>query len=204
MLKGLANLDRHIENLQSFGQTVLVCLNKFTSDTEEELEMVRRHCIEKGTAFAINDGWARGAEGAVEFAKAVVRTIEEHPSDELKFTYSDDMSFEQKIEAVAKAIYGAKDISLSSKAKSKLATAVKLGYSKFPVCIAKTQYSFSQDPKRYGAPSGFTLEINDVVINSGSEMIVAIAGDIIRMPGLPKVPQAQYIDVVNGEIVGLS
>ena len=202
--KGFANLDKHIKNLQSFGQTVIVCFNKYASDTEEEINMVKEHCASMGVPFALNNAWAEGGEGAVDLANLVVETIEKNPSGPLQFTYSDDQNICSKIESVAKKIYGAGSVTFSSKAKQKIAMAEKIGLSKFPVCIAKTQYSFSQDPKAYGAPEGFEFDIKDIVINTGSEMIVAIAGDIIRMPGLPKVPQAMNIDIVNGEIEGLS
>ena len=202
--KGFANLDKHIKNLQSFGQTVIVCFNKYASDTEEEINMVKEHCASMGVPFALNNAWAEGGEGAVDLANLVVETIENNPSGPLQFTYSDEQNICSKIESVAKKIYGAGSVTFSSKAKQKIALAEKTGLGHFPVCIAKTQYSFSQDPKAYGAPEGFEFDIKDIVINSGSEMIVAIAGDIIRMPGLPKVPQAMHIDIVNGEIEGLS
>ena len=202
--KGFANLDRHIQNLQSFGQTVVVCFNKFSSDTEEEINLVREHCAEMGVSFALNNAWAEGGEGAVDLAKLVVDTIENKPSGSLQFTYTDDMNIKAKVEAVAKNLYKAANVSFSAVAKKKIAAAEKMGFSHFPICIAKTQYSFSQDAKAYGAPEGFDFDIKDIVINSGSEMIVAIAGDIIRMPGLPKVPQAVKIDIVDGLIEGLS
>ena len=202
--RGFANLDRHIRNLQSFGQTVVVSFNKYASDTDEEINMVKEHCAEMGVPFALNNAWAEGGNGAIELAELVVNTIENNPSGPLKFTYSDDQSIKEKIEAVAKNIYGAVNISFSPVARKKIAAAEKMGFSHFPICIAKTQYSFSQDPKAYGAPVGFNFDIQDIVINSGSEMIVAIAGDIIRMPGLPKVPQATKIDIVDGLIEGLS
>ena len=202
--KGFANLDKHIRNLQSFGQTVVVCFNKYASDTAEEINLVKEHCAQMGVPFALNNAWAEGGEGAVELADLVVDTIENRPSGPLQFTYPDDMKIAGKIEAVAKNIYGAASVTFSGVAKKKIADAEKLGLSGFPVCIAKTQYSFSQDAKAYGAPSGFEFDIKDIVINTGSEMIVAIAGDIIRMPGLPKVPQATKIDIINGEIEGLS
>ena len=202
--KGFANLDRHIRNLQGFGQTVMVCFNRYASDTPEEIELVRKHCEEAGVAFAVNDGYAHGGDGAVDLARKVVETIESGPSGPLEFTYSDSDSLKAKIEKVAKGIYKAGDVVFSKTALNKLGTAARLGMSGFPVCIAKTQYSFSQDQKVYGAPEGFTFEINDIVINAGAEMIVAIAGDIIRMPGLPKHPQALDIDVENGFINGLS
>ena len=202
--KGFANLDRHINNLKSFGQSVVVCFNKFSSDTEEEINLVREHCAEMGVPFALNNAWAEGGEGAKDLANLVVETIENKPSGPLQFTYSDDMPLKEKVEAVAKKLYKAANVSFSATAKKKIAAAEKMGFSHFPICIAKTQYSFSQDAKAYGAPEGFDFDIKDIVINSGSEMIVAIAGDIIRMPGLPKVPQAVKIDIVDGLIEGLS
>ena len=202
--KGFANLDKHIRNLQSFGQTVVVCFNKYASDTEEEINLVKEHCAQMDVPFALNNAWAEGGEGAVDLANLVVETIENNPSGPMQFTYSDEQPLAQKIEAVAKNIYGASHVTLSGVAKKKLAAAEKMGFGHFPICIAKTQYSFSQDAKAYGAPSGFEFDIKDIVINSGSEMIVAIAGDIIRMPGLPKVPQAVKIDIIDGNIEGLS
>lgn len=202
--KGFCNLDRHIRNLQEFGQTVLVCFNRFASDTQEEIELVRQHCKEAGVEFAINDGYAHGGEGAADLARKVVEIIDRNPSGPLEFTYSDTDSLKDKIEKTAKGIYKAGNVIFSKTAAKKIETAERLGFSGFPVCIAKTQYSFSQDAKAYGAPSGFDFEINDIVINSGAEMIVAIAGDIIRMPGLPKHPQALDIDVEGGFINGLS
>lgn len=204
VLKGFANMDRHIANLQGFGQSVLVCFNKFASDTDEEIEMVRSHCKEIGVPFALNNAFCEGGSGAVELAELVVDTIDKTPSRPLEFTYPDDMPIADKIAAVAKKIYGASGVSFSSDARKKMAKAESLGCGSYPVCIAKTQYSFSQNPKAYGVPSPFVLDVKDIVINAGAEMIVAIAGDIIRMPGLPKSPQALRIDIVDGEIDGLS
>lgn len=202
--KGFANLDRHIRNLQSFGQTVVVCFNRYASDTEYEINLVKEHCEEMGVPFALNNAFAEGGSGAEDLARLVVETIDTKPSGPLKFTYDDSQSITEKIEAVAKNIYKASSVTISSAAKKKIAIAEKMGISDFPVCIAKTQYSFSQDPTAYGAPEGFEFNIKDIVINSGSEMIVAIAGDIIRMPGLPKVPQATRIDIIDGLVEGLS
>ena len=202
--RGFSNLDKHIKNLQSFGQTVVVCFNKYASDTEAEIEMVREHCKEIGVPFALNNAFMEGGDGAIDLANLVVETIDSNPSGELKFTYRDDLTIKEKIEKVAKKIYGAASVTFSATAARKISAAEKMGFGKFPVCIAKTQYSFSQNPNAYGAPEGFNFEIQDIVINSGSEMVVAIAGSIIRMPGLPKVPQAQKIDIVDGLIEGLS
>ena len=202
--RGFANLDRHIRNLQDFGQSVVVSFNKYASDTEEEINLVKEHCAEMGVPFALNNAWAEGGEGAKELAQLVVDTIENNPSGPVNFTYRDDQKITEKIETIAKNLYRASSVTYSAVARKKITAAEKMGFGHFPVCIAKTQYSFSQDPKLYGAPEGFRFDIKDIVINTGSEMIVAIAGDIIRMPGLPKVPQAVKIDIVDGVIEGLS
>ena len=201
---GLANLDKHIENLQSFGQTVVVCFNRYATDTDEEIAICRQHSEEMGIGFAVNDAFNRGGEGAVELAQLVVDTIDNQPSQPLQFAYADEQSVEEKAEAVAKKIYGAKGVTFTPAAKKKLQIVHDMGLDHYPICIAKTQYSFSQDQKAYGVPTGFSIAIRDVVINNGAEMIVLIAGDIMRMPGLPKSPQAERIDIVDGEIVGLS
>ena len=201
---GLANLDKHIENLQSFGQTVVVCFNRYATDTDKEIAICRQHCEEMGIGFAVNDAFNRGGEGAVELAQLVVDTIDNQPSQPLQFAYADEQSVEEKAEAVAKKIYGAKGVTFTPAAKKKLQIVHDMGLDHYPICIAKTQYSFSQDQKAYGVPTGFSIAIRDVVINNGAEMIVLIAGDIMRMPGLPKSPQAERIDIVDGEIVGLS
>ncbi len=204
VIKGFANLDKHIANLQQYGQTVLVCFNKYAQDTDEEIAAVRQHCAELGVPFALNNAFKEGGTGAVELANLVVETIENNPSKPLTLAYEDDAPVKEKIEAVAKKVYGAATVTFAADALRKIASAEALGYGHFPVCIAKTQYSFSQDPKAYGVPTGFNFDIKDLVINAGAEMLVAIAGDIIRMPGLPKQPQALKIRLVNGEIDGLS
>ena len=201
---GFANLDKHIRNLRSFGQTVIVAFNRFASDTDEELAAVRKHCQELGVGFAINSAFAEGGEGAVELAHLVVETIEKNPSKPLKFAYEEQDSIETKVEKVAKNLYGASSVVFTPKAKKMSKLIQSLGLAHYPVCIAKTQYSFSADPTAYGAADGFEFEISDLVINNGAEMIVAIAGSMMRMPGLPKSPQALRIDVVDGEIEGLS
>ena len=198
--KGFANMDRHIENMRKFGQSVLVCFNKFGDDRDEEIQMVREHCAELRVPFALNDAFMKGGEGAVE----LVKTIDEKPSEPVHFIYQDNDSIEKKIEKVAKEIYRAGHVEFSPEARKMMGKIEGTEYAAFPVCIAKTQYSFSQDAKMYGAPENFEFDIKDIVINAGAEMIVAIAGDIIRMPGLPKSPQALRIDVVDGHIDGLS
>ncbi len=201
---GLQNLNRHIDNIRSFGQHVVVALNKYANDENDEIEAVRSFCANKQVGFAVNTAYTDGGAGAEELANVVVRTIEKRPSKELQFTYNDDDEVTEKIEKIAKRIYGAADVTYSLKARKMLKLVDKLGLASFPVCIAKTQYSFSADPKAYGVEKGFELHIKDIVINKGAEMIVAIAGDIMRMPGLPASPQANNIDIVNGNIEGLS
>lgn len=202
--EGLRNLDKHVRNLRSFGQTIVVAFNKFASDTDEEMELLRRHCEELGVGFAINNAFTEGGEGAVDLARLVVETIENRPSEPLQFTYKESDSIEQKIEKVALNLYGASVVTYSPETRKKIKLINEMGIAHYPICIAKTQYSFSADAKIYGAVSNFEFHIKDMVINNGAEMIVAIAGDIMRMPGLPKEPQARYIDIVDGQIDGLS
>lgn len=201
---GLANLDRHIDNLQSFGQSVVVSFNRFASDTEAEIEIVRQHCAARGVGFAVNTAFAEGGKGAEGLAQLVIDTIESKPSQPLQYTYPSEARIEEKARAIAEKIYGASEISFSTKAKKQLARVAEFGWAHFPICIAKTQYSFSQDEKAYGSVKGHKLEVADVVINAGAEMIVLIMGSIMRMPGLPAKPQALNIDIINGEIEGLS
>ena len=202
--RGLANMDKHIANMQAFGQTVVLCLNRFADDTDEELAVVSQHCNELGVGFALNTAFGEGGKGAKAFARLVTDTIEQNPSQPLRLMYDDSDEIETKGRKVAQQIYGADNIMLKPAAQKKLARIKELGFEHFPVCIAKTQYSFSEDAKAYGMPTGFDITIRDFVINAGAEMIVAIAGEIMRMPGLPKQPQAQRIDVINGVIEGLS
>ncbi len=202
--QGMANMDKHIANMQTFGQTVVVCINRFPDDTDEELQLVQEHCQKLGVGCAVNTAYTDGGKGAEALAQLVVDTIAEHPSAPLKLLYGDDESVEEKVRKVAQRIYGADDIILTPAAKKKLAHIAALDFAHFPVCIAKTQYSFSEDAKAYGVPTRFNVTIRDFVINAGAEMIVAIAGDIMRMPGLPKSPQAERVYVENGVIQGLS
>lgn len=202
--KGLDNLDKHIANIQSFGQTVVVCFNRYATDVDEEIDFCRAHCAEMGVGFAVNNAFVEGGAGAVELAELVVKTIEENPSAPLNFTYDDNDSVEMKATKLAQKIYGADKVIFSAAAKKMLAKIEELGVGHYPICVAKTQYSFSADAKAYGVPKNFNINIKDIVLNCGSEMIVLIAGEIMRMPGLPKSPQAERIDIVNGEIEGLS
>ena len=202
--KGLTNLDRHIENLRSFGQTVIVAFNRFATDTDEEIEVVRAHCASLGIGFAVNTAFSEGGAGALELAQLVVDTIDREPSKPLTFTYPLEALIEEKAQLLAQKIYGARSITFSAKAKKQLARISTYGWNRFPICVAKTQYSFSEDPTAYGSVRDFDLEVRDVVINTGAEMIVLVLGTLMRMPGLPKSPQAQRIDFINGFIEGLS
>ena len=203
--RGLPNLDKHLRNLRSFGQSVVVVFNRFASDTDEEMALLREHCEQQLHApFVINNAYAAGGAGAAEMAQLVVETIDRAPSQPLRFAYEEDDDLRTKIEKVAHNIYGAASVTFSPTALRRLKAAESNGMGRFPVCIAKTQFSFSADATCYGAAEGFDFLIRDIVINAGAEMIVAVAGDILRMPGLPKVPQALHIDYVNGEITGLS
>ena len=202
---GLANLDKHIENMQSFGQKVIVTFNRYASDTDEEIALVAEHCKQKGVGFAMNNVFAQGGEGGMDLARLVVDTVENNPSaPALNFTYNDGDDIRTKINKVTKNIYGAASVTYTTLANKKIKQIESLGISHYPICIAKTQYSFSSDPKAYGVAKDFELKVRDIVINNGAEMIVVIMGEIMRMPGLPKVPQAQKIDIVNGLIEGLS
>lgn len=202
--EGAKNLDRHIRNLQGFGQTVVVCFNRYATDTDQEIDFCREHCREQGIGFAVNNAFNEGGSGAEELARLVAETLETSPSAPLKFAYSDEESIEDKALAVVQKVYGGRSVTFSPAARKMLQKVSELGLSHYPVCIAKTQYSFSADQKAYGVPEGFNIAIRDVVINRGSEFIVLIAGEILRMPGLPRVPQAEKIDIVDGEIEGLS
>ena len=202
--RGLANLDRHIENLQSFGQTVVVAFNRFATDTDEEIALVAEHCTELGVGFAVNTAFGEGGKGAEELARLVIDTIERQPSEPLRFTYPLELSIQEKAERLAKQIYGARSINFPAKARRQLERISRHGWDRFPICVAKTQYSFSEDPKAYGSVRDFDLEVRDIVINTGAEMIVLVLGTLLRMPGLPKSPQALRIDLVDGHIEGLS
>ncbi|MDR3217692.1 MAG: formate--tetrahydrofolate ligase [Dysgonamonadaceae bacterium] len=202
--KGFANLDKHIENIKSFGQSIIVTFNRYAFDTEAEIALIAAHCREMGVGFAVNNAFAEGGTGAVDLAELVVETIEKKPSAPLRFTYDAADDIKTKIEKIALNIYGADSIQFSDQAEKMLRHLKQMAVEHFPVCIAKTQFSFSANPKAYGVEKGFKLKINDIVINNGAEFIVAIAGEIMRMPGLPKYPNAVNMDIVNGQIEGLS
>ncbi len=204
LCKGFENLDRHIANMKRFGQSVVVCFNRYDTDTDEEIALCRTHCEALGVGFAVNSAYSEGGEGALELAQLVVETIEKKPSLPVVFSYEDTDSIEVKTEKVAQNVYGATKVIFASAAKKMLERIRELGITHYPICIAKTQYSFSSDAQAYGVPRNFNIRIRDIVVNCGAELIVLIAGDIMRMPGLPKSPQAERIELVNGEIEGLS
>lgn len=201
--KGLENLDKHIANMQHMGQSVIVTLNRFGSDTDEEIAIVSEHCKEKGIGFALNEAYMKGSEGCMDLARLAVDEIAANPSQDITYCYADTDTVQDKITAVAKQIYGAKKVVFKKQALKMIERISQWQLEHFPICIAKTQYSLSDDSKRYGVPKDFTLTISDLVINTGAEMIVVIAGDIMRMPGLPRHPQAERIDIQDGLLVGL-
>ena len=202
--EGLKNLQRHLEILQGFGQSVIVAFNRFSFDTPEEIDCVKNWCEKAQASFALNDGFSKGGEGALELAKKVLDTIAQNPSKPLQHTYELSDSIKEKLEKIVSKVYKGKGISLSKTAENQLKTLNELGASRYPVCIAKTQYSFSDDAAMVGVSEDFTLKIENLVVNNGAGFVVAIAGEIMRMPGLPKVPQAMHMNVINGEIVGLN
>lgn len=202
--KGFENMDKHIANLKAFGLNVLIAFNKYDFDTENEINLLKKHCEDQDVAFAVNNAFAEGGKGATELAHKTVEIIEREADRPINFTYADTDSVDVKIEKIAKNIYGANKVVFSDKAKKMFKRIAELGIENYPVCIAKTQYSFSDNDKRYGVPKDFEITVSDIIINNGAEFILAIAGNIMRMPGLPKEPQAQHIDIVKGKIVGLS
>ncbi len=204
MKAGVPNLQRHIQNMKGFGQSVVVSFNRFKHDTDEEVSFLEDFCAGEGVVFAINNGFVRGGEGASDLARKVVDLIENNPSKDINFTYDLNDSIKTKIEKIATKIYRAGNVTFTGPAATKLKQFEANGWGNLPICIAKTQYSFSDDEKKICAPEGFTINVRDLVINAGAGFIVAVAGEIMRMPGLPKDPQAMHIKLVNGEIEGLS
>lgn len=200
--KGIVNLDKHIENLHAFGVPVVVTLNSFLTDTEEEYEFIRKHCEDMGCEFALAKVWAEGGKGGEELAAKVIKTIETKKS-ELKFTYELSAPLKDKIEAIATKIYGAGSVSYSAEASRMLKKLEKMGFGNLPVCMAKNQYSLSDDPNALGRPEGFNVNIREVYVSAGAGFVVAITGTVMTMPGLPKVPAAENIDVVDDKITGL-
>jgi formate--tetrahydrofolate ligase len=199
---GMANLARHVENVQKFGLTPVVSINRFSADTDAEIKLVEERCAALGVEAVMADHWAMGGEGAADVARAVVKICEEGKS-KLKLLYPDDMPLFDKVRTIAREIYRAKDVTADKAVKDQLKHWEDMGYGKLPVCIAKTQYSFSTNADTKGAPSDHVINLREVRLSAGAEFVVAICGEIMTMPGLPKVPSANAIDVKNGKIVGL-
>lgn len=201
--KGIVNLEKHIENLQMYGVPVVVTLNRFVSDTDAELAFVKRFCENRGCDFALANVWEKGGEGGVALAQTLLDTLE-HKESHFKVLYEDKLSIREKIETIARKIYGAADVSYSAEAAKAIAKIEEMGFSDMPVCMAKNQYSLSDDAKKLGRPTGFTVNIREVYVSAGAGFVVAITGAIMTMPGLPKVPAAEriYVDD-NGVINGL-
>ena len=200
--KGLANLTKHIENVQKFGLPAVVAINAFPTDTKEELDFVEEKCVAMGASVALSEVWAKGGEGGLELADKVMEAMEK-PSN-FRFMYEVEQSIPEKIEAVAKEIYGADGVDFTGPAKKQLAEIEALGLDKMPVCMAKTQYSLSDDPTKLGRPEGFRITVKELRISAGAGFIVALTGDILTMPGLPKKPAAENMDIdVQGRITGL-
>ena len=200
---GLKVMEKHIGILQSFNQKVLVVLNRYHFDTEDEIEFMRNWCKEKGASFAVNNGFTEGGKGAEEMAKAVV-ALTDSSRETLPFTYDLSDDIETKMRKIVQKIYGGNNVILNKKAQEGIKRIKKLGLEHLPVCMAKTQYSFTDDPAESGMDGQFNIDVEDLVINRGAGFIVAVCGEIMRMPGLPKIPQANFIDVVNNKIVGIS
>jgi formate--tetrahydrofolate ligase len=200
---GMANLTRHIENVKKLGIVPVVSINRFSADTEAEMALVKNACAELGVEAFMADHWALGSEGIADVARAAVKVAESGKS-KLKYLYPDDMPLLEKIRTIAKEIYRAKDIDVDKPIRDQLASFEAMGYGKFPICIAKTQYSFSTNPDTKGAPADHVIKVREVRLSAGAEFVVAICGEIMTMPGLPKVPAANAIDVgPDGRIVGL-
>ena len=189
--------------LQNFGQNVLVALNRHFSDTEDELAFVRDWCAGRGCHFAVHEGFAKGGDGVIELAQKAVEICEK-PANPINFTYELSDPTEVKIQKIITKIYGGDGAELGPKAKTALKKIKEMGLENLPVCMAKTQYSFTDNPAISGLDGGFTIRVDDIVINHGAGFLVAVCGDMMRMPGLPKEPQATHIDLVDGKIVGLS
>ena len=199
---GMGNLTRHVENLQKFGIVPVVSINRFSADTDAEIKLVEDSCRKLGVEAVMADHWAEGGKGAAEIARAVVKAAESGRS-KLKLLYPDDMPLYEKIRTIAREIYRAKDISADKSVRDQLGAFEAMGCGKFPICIAKTQYSFSTNPDAKGAPTDHVINVREVRLSAGAEFVVAICGEIMTMPGLPKVPAADAIDVKDGQIVGL-
>jgi formate--tetrahydrofolate ligase len=202
--KGIVNLEKHLENIRMFNLPAVVAINHFTSDTDEEVAVIENRCKALGVQAVKADHWARGGAGAENLARAVVELAERPRSNDFQFLYTDEMSLWNKVRAVAQNIYGADNIMADVKVRQKFKDIEAAGHGRLPVCMAKTQYSLSTDPALLGRPKKFDVPIRDVKLSAGAGFVVVLLGDIMTMPGLPKVPAAEVIDINEaGEIVGL-
>ncbi len=201
--RGIVNLEKHIENIQKYGVPVVVTLNSFVSDTEAEYDRIRRFCEERGCEFALSRVWEKGGEGGEALARKVLETLENRESHYHPI-YPEDMSLKDKVHTVATEIYGADGVSYAPAAAKAMARIEEMGFGNLPVCMAKTQYSLSDDQNKLGRPSGFTINVRDVYVSAGAGFVVVLTGAIMTMPGLPKKPAADGIDVNDeGKITGL-
>ena len=202
--KGIVNLEKHIENLKLFGVPVVVTLNQFATDTEAELTFIKNFCEERDCDFALSQVWEKGGEGGIELAKAILRTLDNKESNYKPLYTYDDTTIEEKIETIATKIYGADKVVYTAAASRQKKRLTELGYGNLPICMAKNQYSLSDDPKKLGRPEGFDITIREIYVNAGAGFLVALTGDVMTMPGLPKKPAAEGIDVNDdGVITGL-
>ena len=203
LAKGMANLEKQVENIKKFNVTPVVAINKFVSDSEEEVQYIKDFCNKIGVKVALSDVWAKGGEGGIELGKIVLETLENNDSD-FKPIYDEKYSIEEKILKIAKEIYGADKVNYTPAAKKQIAELEKFELDKLPICMAKTQYSLSDDPNLLGRPEGFDITVKEVKVSNGAGFVVVLTGNIMTMPGLPKVPAANRMDILkNGEIIGL-
>ena len=203
--KGMTNLERHIHNIREhYGLPCVVAINHFTLDTDAEIKLLRDKLADLGAQVVVSRHWAEGGRGAEDLARAVVDLVETTPAN-FKFVYEDSMPLWDKINTIATKLYGAREVTADTAVRNQIETLQREGYGNFPICVAKTQYSFSTDPKLRGAPSGHTVNVREVRLAAGAEYVVMICGDVMTMPGLPKVPSSTGIDVdADGMITGLS
>ena len=199
LIKGFENLDKHYENMKKFGVDVVVCLNKFDTDTDDEIELLKKHCLDKGYKFSISTAYVDGGRGAVDLAKLVI----DSDDSDFKLLYDEKDSIEDKINTICYEIYGAGKVTISDLAKDKIEVIKKNNYDKLPICIAKTQYSFSDDKKKYGVPKDFEVTVRDVNLYCGAGFITILLGDIMTMPGLSRKPNYLNIDYVDKNVIGL-
>ena len=200
--KGLPNLEKHVESIRAFGETPVVALNRFGADTDEEVAMVQRRCETLGAPFAVSDHYARGGDGALDLARTLVQHAD-RTARPFRPLYERRTAVPEKIRAVARAMYGADDVSFTARAERDLRDVIRLGHDDLPVCIAKVPGSLSDDPSLRGRPRGFRITVREIQVAAGAGFLVVLTGDILRMPGLPKEPRAEKIDLLGESILGV-